>query len=136
MKIVSNNLVGKSCPIPIKIPNGFNKFSSFLHGSKAIYQCFNGFEMTKGDKELKCHDGTWIGVVPTCTKVNCGFPGQIANGRILYIGTLAEYTYQPYMTTVGQNKQIRYECDKGIFKSYLFVCRDCQDNTVLSHIRL
>ena len=83
-----------------------------MHGSKAIYQCLTGFELTKGDKEVRCNDGVWIGVVPTCSKINCGFPGQIQNGKILYIGTLAEYTYQPYMTTVGQNKQIRYECDK------------------------
>ena len=29
----------------------------------------------------------------------------------MYIGTLDEYQYKPYMTTVGQNRQIRYECD-------------------------
>lgn len=38
--------------------------------------------------------------------------GKLENGKIYYIGTLSEYTYQPYMNTVGQNKQIRYECDK------------------------
>ena len=31
----------------------------------------------------------------------------------MYIGTLDEYQYKPYMTTVGQNKQIRYECNIG-----------------------
>ena len=82
------NTTGKPCTVPIKIQNGFNKFSSFLHGSKAIYQCFTGFEMTKGDKELKCNDGAWVGMVPTCIKVNCGYPGQIANGKILYIGSI------------------------------------------------
>jgi hypothetical protein len=44
--------------------------------------------MTKGDKELKCNDGAWVGMVPTCIKVNCGYPGQIANGKILYIGSI------------------------------------------------
>lgn len=31
----------------------------------------------------------------------------------MYIGTLDEYQYKPYMTTVGQNRQIRYVCDAG-----------------------
>ncbi len=26
---------------------------------------------------------------------------------------MSEYTYQPYMTSVGQNKQIKYTCEKG-----------------------
>ena len=53
-------------------------------------------------------------------QVNCGYPGLLENGRVLYIGTLAEYTYQPYMTTVGQNKQIRYECDLGKIFALIF----------------
>ncbi|RNA35799.1 von Willebrand factor type EGF and pentraxin domain-containing 1 [Brachionus plicatilis] len=46
-------------------------------------------------------------------KINCAFPGHLENGKIFYVGTLAEYTYHPYMSNLGQNKQIRYECDKS-----------------------
>jgi hypothetical protein len=102
----------KSCIPPPKIANGYNKFGSTQHGKKALYQCFNGYELVKGHSEIECINGEWVGAIPQCSKINCGFPGILNNGRILYIGTLSEYTYQPYMNTVGQNKQIRYECDK------------------------
>lgn len=102
------------CSIPPKIPHGYNKYSSSLHGSKALYQCFNGFELSTGDGKLKCVDGEWVGPTPVCTRVNCAYPGPLHNGKIFYIGTMSEYTYQPYMNSVGQNKKIRYECDKGI----------------------
>lgn len=45
--------------------------------------------------------------------VNCAFPGYLENGKIFYVGTLAEYAYHPYMNNLGQNKQIRYECEDG-----------------------
>jgi hypothetical protein len=102
-----------ACSSPPKIPHGYNKYSSSLHGSKALYQCFNGFEMSKGDSELRCSDGEWVGSIPVCSKVNCAYPGPLENGKIFYIGTIDEYIYKPYMNSVGQNKQIRYECFKS-----------------------
>jgi hypothetical protein len=45
--------------------------------------------------------------------VSCAYPGKLNSGKIMYIGTLDEYQYKPYMKSVGQNKQIRYECDSG-----------------------
>ncbi len=45
--------------------------------------------------------------------MNCGYPGTIQNGEIFYVGTQGEYSYQPYMTNVGQNKQIKYICNNG-----------------------
>ena len=45
--------------------------------------------------------------------MSCAFPGNLENGKIFYVGTMAEYAYHPYMNTLGQNKQIRYECEKG-----------------------
>jgi hypothetical protein len=44
--------------------------------------------------------------------VLCGFPGNLENGRLFYIGTMSEYNFKSYMNNLGQNKQIRYECDK------------------------
>ncbi|CAF0889036.1 unnamed protein product [Brachionus calyciflorus] len=102
----------KSCLAPPKLLNGYNKYSSTQHGSKVLYQCLNGYELSKGSTELKCNNGEWIGSIPQCSKMNCAFPGIVENGKIFYVGTLAEYTYQPYMNTLGQNKQIRYECNK------------------------
>jgi hypothetical protein len=141
--------VFRACNHPPKIPNGYNKYGSLAHGSKAIYQCFNGYELLNQSGELKCNDSVWVGQIPICSRgilywqilinncrhtidvkmslnminiiiiiiiqhlVNCSFPGILENGRILYIGSLGEYTYQPYMTSLGQNKQIKYECNKG-----------------------
>ena len=102
----------KACTSPPKIANGYNKYGSTQHGKKTLYQCFNGYELSKGHADIECVNGEWVGAIPQCAKINCGFPGVLNHGRILYIGTLSEYTYQPYMNTVGQNKQIRYECDK------------------------
>lgn len=34
-------------------------------------------------------------------------------GSLLIHGSLSEYTYKPYMTSMGQNKQIKYVCDNG-----------------------
>lgn len=59
---------GKPCSTPPKIPYGYNKFGSSLHGSKALYQCFNGYELSKGHGELKCTNGEWVGSIPFCTK--------------------------------------------------------------------
>jgi hypothetical protein len=59
---------GKPCSPPPKINNGYNKFGSLQHGSKALYQCFNGYELTHSNGELYCIDGEWIGSIPTCTK--------------------------------------------------------------------
>ena len=104
-----------------------------MNGSKVIYKCFNGYELNDGDKELVCINGDWIGKVPSCVKsmsfckffwetknfknlkitVNCGYPGSIENGKVLYIGTLGEYNYHPYMTSSTQNRQIKYVCDRG-----------------------
>lgn len=74
------------CSTPPKIPYGYNKYSSSLHGSKAYYQCFNGFELSKGDGELRCVDGEWVGAIPICSKVNCAYPGALENGKIYYVG--------------------------------------------------
>ncbi len=56
------------CTQPPQIPNGYNKFSSFLHGSKVFYQCFTGYKLSQGDKILNCNNGKWIGNIPVCTK--------------------------------------------------------------------
>ena len=79
--------VYKSCSAPPKIPNGYNKYGSTQHGKKTLYQCFNGFELTKGHSDIECVNGEWVGAIPLCSKINCGFPGILNYGRILYIGT-------------------------------------------------
>ena len=56
------------CVAPPKVPNGYNKYSSTVHGSKALYQCFNGYELAKNHGELRCMSGEWIGQIPACLK--------------------------------------------------------------------
>jgi hypothetical protein len=137
MNYIWRNFLEKSpCSAAPKIVNGYNRYGSTEHGSKALYECFNGFELDQHNGELKCSHGEWVGKIPTCLKsnnfktnlvkthkpkfnykiqkANCNYPGPLVNGKLFYIGTLSEYTYQPYMKSMGQNKQIRYECDIGI----------------------
>ena len=57
-----------SCLAPPKLLNGYNKYSSTQHGSKVLYQCLNGYELSKGNAELRCENGEWIGSIPSCSK--------------------------------------------------------------------
>lgn len=59
-----------SCTAPPKIPNGYNKYGSTSHGSKALYQCFNGYELAHGQREMRCVNGEWVGQIPACVKSN------------------------------------------------------------------
>ena len=68
--LIRNKL--RACSPPPKIANGYNKYASTMHGSKAYYQCFNGYELsnkhTNVSAELKCQNGNWNGAVPLCIK--------------------------------------------------------------------
>lgn len=102
-----------SCPSPDKIQNGYIKIGSYQNGSKAFYVCFNGYELKESDGEIQCINGTWVGNTAICTKVVCPHPGTLTNGRILYVGQLGEYSYQPYMIGALHNRQIKFECNDG-----------------------
>ena len=43
----------------------------------------------------------------------CKFPGSIPDGRVLLVGNMGLYDYRNYVTKVANNRQIKYECDKG-----------------------
>ncbi|RNA35795.1 von Willebrand factor type EGF and pentraxin domain-containing 1 [Brachionus plicatilis] len=69
MQIECDEIVGKnSCLAPPKLLYGYSKYSSTKHGSKVLYQCLNGYELSKGSDELKCINGEWVGSLPICTK--------------------------------------------------------------------
>jgi hypothetical protein len=59
-----------SCGPAPKIANGYNRFGSTVHGSKALYECLNGFELDVHNGELKCAHGEWVGKIPSCVKSN------------------------------------------------------------------
>ena len=56
------------CPPPPSLTNGYQKFSSFMHGSKVYYQCYTGYSIDEGDKILVCSNGKWAGKTPVCSK--------------------------------------------------------------------
>ena len=49
--------------------------------------------------------------------VYCPFPGYIDNGRVLLVGNMGMYIYRPYVKKVHNNRQIRFECNRGFFLS-------------------
>lgn len=47
--------------------------------------------------------------------VYCPWPGLLGNGTIFLVGAMGSYEYFSYIKTVVQDRQIRYECNKGFF---------------------
>jgi CUB/sushi domain-containing protein len=82
------------------------------YGSTATYTCNLGYSMT-GAKTRTCQaDGTWSGITPACTVVDCGSPPDTANGSFTITGT----TY---------NATATYTCKTGYSLSG-FSMRTCQ----------
>ncbi|XP_068247282.1 sushi, von Willebrand factor type A, EGF and pentraxin domain-containing protein 1-like isoform X1 [Palaemon carinicauda] len=86
------------------------------HGMKARYRCKDGYRL-QGSSTTICHFGNWTGHTPRCKIVYCPFPGYLTNGRVLLVGNMGMYDYRPYVKKVRNNRQIRYECNRGFYLS-------------------
>ncbi|XP_037777143.1 complement receptor type 2-like isoform X1 [Penaeus monodon] len=84
------------------------------HGMWARYRCRDGYQL-HGNATTKCKYGNWTGSTPTCVEVYCPFPGEVANGRVLLVGNMGMYDYRSYVKKVRNNRQIRYDCDRGYY---------------------
>ncbi|XP_053715495.1 sushi, von Willebrand factor type A, EGF and pentraxin domain-containing protein 1 isoform X1 [Synchiropus splendidus] len=83
------------CPQPVEILNGIVDVQGLMYLSKALYSCRTGYSLV-GNSTILCGEkGHWIGNVPSCRPIECPFPKQIANGKVIYtklqFGHIATY---------------------------------------------
>ncbi|XP_064382155.1 sushi, von Willebrand factor type A, EGF and pentraxin domain-containing protein 1-like isoform X4 [Halichondria panicea] len=78
-------------------------------GTKAVYTCNDGFEIS-GQSSRKCQlDGTWSGKAPTCILIKCPNLEDPENGSVddgdNLPGTIAKYTCEDGFRLVGSSKR-------------------------------
>ncbi|KAK2138140.1 hypothetical protein NP493_8681g00002 [Ridgeia piscesae] len=82
-------------------------------GSTVSFSCAPGYNLTAGDATCACEiTGNWSCGTPTCTRVNCGEPPVVDNGK-------REMTGTRYMD------RATYTCDTGYYREGAdshFVC--------------
>ncbi|XP_048255629.1 sushi, von Willebrand factor type A, EGF and pentraxin domain-containing protein 1-like [Haliotis rufescens] len=88
------------CPTPMKPDYGQVSFTSISPGSTAEYSCIRGFQLAGYDRLQCLVTGEWETESPACQKVQCGYPGNIANGYVEGFN----YNY---------DNRIRYQCQRG-----------------------
>ncbi|OQV22151.1 Protein lev-9 [Hypsibius exemplaris] len=104
-----------SCKVPPPSPRkGLVIAPKTDHGMKARFVCGKGYRI-QGDETATCEYGNWTGQAPTCQDIFCPWPGKLTNGTIYLVGAMGSYEYYDYIKTVVQDRQIRYECQKGYF---------------------
>ncbi|XP_060077759.1 sushi, von Willebrand factor type A, EGF and pentraxin domain-containing protein 1-like, partial [Ylistrum balloti] len=96
-----------TCPKPKSIFNGEVMNNALVYNSRAIYTCYEGFEL-KGERDLTCvENGKWSDEYPVCNPVNCGEPTFVANsgrlGDLYTYGNLLTYFCEDGYTLVGDD---------------------------------
>eukprot|EP00117_Sycon_ciliatum_P039828 scpid16353/ scgid29370/ CUB and sushi domain-containing protein 3; CUB and sushi multiple domains protein 3 len=68
------------CGSLVNPDNGAVTVSSTTYGSSASYNCNNGYSLS-GDVYRVCQaNGQWSGSAPACQLIDCGDPGNVADG--------------------------------------------------------
>ncbi|XP_046562741.1 sushi, von Willebrand factor type A, EGF and pentraxin domain-containing protein 1-like [Haliotis rubra] len=85
------------CGPPTSLNNSSSTFTTTTYGSVAVYTCNIGYNFSGNRNRASCNvDGTWNGVDGICQIVDCGVPGEVADGNVTYdestYGSIAVYT--------------------------------------------
>ncbi|XP_018565850.1 sushi, von Willebrand factor type A, EGF and pentraxin domain-containing protein 1 [Anoplophora glabripennis] len=94
------------CKEPDAIEGVNYKVSTLSVGGVAQYRCPRGHSMQGNSTRICLKTGSWSGIAPICTPVDCGHPGTIDNGRIIVMnGTTysnaIEYHCVPNFERIG-----------------------------------
>ncbi|XP_046376518.2 sushi, von Willebrand factor type A, EGF and pentraxin domain-containing protein 1-like isoform X1 [Haliotis rufescens] len=91
------------CGPPTILNNSTTASTSTTYGSVADYTCNIGYNFSGSSDRASCNaDGFWGGLMGLCQIVDCGVPGEVAHGNVVYDGT----TYASvavYTCNVGYN---------------------------------
>lgn len=97
------------CSDPVQPPNGDISVSGVKTQAVASYSCSPGYEL-RGVSTRRCLVcGNWSDTNPQCVRINCGFPGFMANGYIngrqyLYHDTI-QYVCNPAYRLIGESSR-------------------------------
>ncbi|XP_069128762.1 sushi, von Willebrand factor type A, EGF and pentraxin domain-containing protein 1-like [Argopecten irradians] len=73
----------RDCPVPVTPTYGNIDYTGTTSGSIVTYACLRGFNVAGRDRRQCLVTGDWEGErTPTCQRVECGYPGNIANGFV------------------------------------------------------
>uniref|UniRef100_A0A3Q3X6W8 Uncharacterized protein n=1 Tax=Mola mola TaxID=94237 RepID=A0A3Q3X6W8_MOLML len=98
--------------------------TTFSHS--VIYSCMDGYLLT-GPTTRQCQaNGTWSGVQPNCTMINCGDPGVPANGlrygEDFTIGQNVSFQCQPGYTMEEDGSPVRTCTQNGTWSGNILTC--------------
>lgn len=116
----------KGC-VPLNDPeNGTVETNGLEMLAVANYKCHSGYSLS-GNATRTCEvHGEWSGVVPQCKRVDCGFPGYLANGLIhgmkYSFGGTIEYSCNSGFLLVGEKN--RTCLDTGLWSGKKPVCQE------------
>ncbi|XP_035229458.1 sushi, von Willebrand factor type A, EGF and pentraxin domain-containing protein 1-like isoform X2 [Stegodyphus dumicola] len=103
-------LINANChQLPEKPKHGLVVASGTDHGVKVFFICKKGYQLI-GSNVTECYDGQWTTPTPVCRDISCPYPGVLKHGRILTVGYTSTHIYIPYVTRIGHNQQIIYDC--------------------------
>ena len=120
--ITKDCLSAKVCGLPQEIPYGTfdvrppndEPTGQFVYGSKAYYQCIDGYVLEDVRVSfLICKKGQWEGVVPVCrARLACPKPPVVPNSDCTLYGT-SEECGNGLQIYYNINAQIYYRCQEG-----------------------
>ncbi|XP_013385679.1 E-selectin [Lingula anatina] len=99
------------CPHPITISGAYYKVygeqvgSGWSEGSEVVYSCRSVTNQDTNDRPLRCKDGMWLGILPSCENKQCKQPQDIENGRWYIVGVSSPFS---------EGSQVVYECEDNV----------------------